>query len=582
MVDDTMTDPLRRRFEGEMLALIAEQEWLIPVSVMVAAVLMAWLARQSAPGWLVVGWPLAVALQLAVRQAGTEWLSKTDDLSLRVKLWLSTALSAYGGLTHGAALLLWPYLSDLERTVFSMFLLGLSSGAIGAVMGYLPMYLAYVVPMMVPLAYCWISVLSSQAGVQWGAAMAALFVVYYGMLITLARDTFRHYRHSHEGRYRMQRALDEADAANRAKTRFLASASHDLRQPMHTLTLFGAALSMAPLDERTQRIATQMNVALQALGSQLDALLDVSKLDAGVVPVQLSTLCLQRFLTRVAEGFSEQAARKGLHLSVDAPPDLMVEVDEMLLERVLRNLADNALKYTASGEVRFGAARQDKHVALWVQDTGMGISPEEHDRIFDEFYQIGNPERDREQGLGLGLAIVKRLAQLMAWPISLESLPGLGTRFTLTLPLASRAQAPADAVAMPNRSDVVGLQVLVIDDEENVREGMATLLESLGCQPFLASGIEGALAIAAASKVDIVLADFRLRGDEDGITAIRRLRVDHPGLAALLVSGDTAPQRLREADAADIVMLHKPVQVSLLTQAIRAQVDLALSMNQGQ
>jgi len=135
---------------------------------------------------------------------------------------------------------------------------------------------------------------------------------------------------------------------------------------------------------------------------------------------------------------------------------------------------------------------------------------------------------------------------------------------------------------MPNRSDVVGLQVLVIDDEENVREGMATLLESLGCQPFLASGIEGALAIAAASKVDIVLADFRLRGDEDGITAIRRLRVDHPGLAALLVSGDTAPQRLREADAADIVMLHKPVQVSLLTQAIRAQVDLALSMNQGQ
>lgn len=558
-----------------MLPMIAAQGWLIPIPVMVAAAAVAWLAREQAPLWLVVGWPLAVALQLTVRQVLTAWLAITDRLSLRAKLRASTVLSAYGGITHGAALLLWPYLSDLERTVISMFLLGLSSGAVGALMGYLPMYLAYILPMMAPLLYCWVSVLASRASAQWGAAMAVLFVVYIGMLITLARETFGHYRRTHEVSYRMQQALDEADGANRAKTRFLASASHDLRQPMHTLTLFGAALSMAPLDERTQRIAKQMNVALQALGSQLDALLDVSKLDAGVVPVKLARVHLPAFLSRLADGLSTAAARKGLRLAVEVARDVAVDADEVLLERLVRNLADNALKYTASGQVVLGAQRQGAQVALWVQDTGMGIAPEEHARVFDEFYQIGNPERDREQGLGLGLAIVKRLAQLMQWPLSLESQLGQGTRFTLMLPAAAYAPAQLDSVQVLPRPEIAGLQILVIDDEESVREGMGTLLESLGCRVFLTSNIHDAVSAATTASIDVVLADLRLRGTEDGIQAIHCLRQCHPGLAAILVTGDTAPQRLRDAEAAQLLVLHKPVQVAALTHAIRDQVDLA-------
>lgn len=572
MAQDTHSTAIKQRFESELLSLIAKQDWPIPVAVLLSSVMMSMLAQDRAPRWLLVGWPLAVAVQLSVRQVVTSWLAAAR-LSLRNRLALSTVLSAYGGLTHGASLLFWPYLSDLERTVFSMFVLGLSSGAVAAVMGYLPMYLAYITPMMAPLAYAWVSTLSARAGSQWGWAMAMLFAIYCSFLAVLARDTFRHYCDSHESRYRMRLALDDAQAANQAKTRFLASASHDLRQPMHTLTLFGAALSMAPLDEGTQRITRQMNVALQALGSQLDALLDVSKLDAGIVPVRPSPVRVLRFLARVGDGLREAASRKGLNLTVDAPFDLLMEVDEMLLERVVRNLGDNAVKYTRFGQITLGAALHKGQVAIWVQDTGIGIASEEHEKVFEEFYQLGNPERDREQGLGLGLAIVKRLALLMGLPIEMASEPGRGTRFTLLIPQASPVGLSPEPEPIPALTDIAGLRVLVIDDEESVREGMATLLSSLGCVPLLASNIAGALAVVAVSNVDVVLSDLRLRGREDGIEAIRRLREVHPGLPALLVSGDTAPQRLRDADAAALTMLHKPVPVGVLTRAIRAQIS---------
>ena len=245
----------------------------------------------------------------------------------------------------------------------------------------------------------------------------------------------------------------------------------------------------------------------------------------------------------------------------------------MLLERVVRNLGDNAVKYSARGEVRFGALLAGPKVMLWVQDTGIGIAVEEQQKVFEEFYQLGNPERDREQGLGLGLAIVKRLALLMQLPIALESEPGRGTRFTLSLPLAQQALTPAEPDFTPDTVDISGLQILVIDDEENVREGMATLLQSLGCRPLLAADIDSALAIASSARIDVVLTDLRLRGSEDGITAIRRLRERDPCLPALVVTGDTAPQRLRDADEANMVVLHKPVSVDLLMKAIRHQVD---------
>ena len=338
---------------------------------------------------------------------------------------------------------------------------------------------------------------------------------------TLVMPNFRAQHTAH-----MRQALAQAESAMAAKTRFLASASHDLRQPMHTLSLFGSALARRTLDADSAGIVTQMNLALQSLSSQMDALLDISKLDAQVVPVNNQVFALQPWLARLQREFMPAAQRKQLLLRLDCPAEACVESDPVLLERVVRNLGDNAVKYTRSGQITLGAALQEGRVAIWVQDTGIGIAAEEQEKVFEEFYQLGNPERDREQGLGLGLAIVKRLAMLMGLPIEMVSELGRGTRFTLLIPQAAPVGLSPEPEPVPSLTDIAGLRILVLDDEEGVREGMATLLGSLGCMPLLASNIDGALA-AAGSGIDLVLSDLRLRGAEDGIEAIRRLRLQH-------------------------------------------------------
>ena len=322
-----------------------------------------------------------------------------------------------------------------------------------------------------------------------------------------------------------------------------------------------------------------MNLALQALGSQLDALLDVSKLDAGVVPVQPRAFALHPFLTQLVAEFEPVARRKGLRLHLACPLDACVRTDTLLFERVLRNLVDNALKYTDQGQVQLQVtvtvlARPlaGPALRLTVSDTGPGIPHDEQQRVFEEFYQLGNPERNRNQGLGLGLAIVKRLADLLQLQLRLQSTPGVGTQVSLVLP---QAELPAPVAAPPppdGAALLAGLHLLVVDDEEAVRQGMLAVLGGLGCQVSVAADADEALAAAAGQRPDAVLADLRLRGSDDGIAAVARLRVQHPGLPALLISGDTAPERLREARTAGLRLLHKPVALSTLVQALRDEL----------
>jgi signal transduction histidine kinase/ActR/RegA family two-component response regulator len=564
--------------EAELLELYAKQRLRVVVPVMLAALLIATLAWDRAPRWLSVGWVSAVALMLLVSTVVRWWLPRMTGTSLRIRLGLTAAVSVMNGIVHGASVAFWPYLSDLERAVQSMFVLGLCAGSMAIEMGYLPVFVSYLLPIMTPLMVTWANALAGPGGAWYrGTAGMMMLVIaaYGGLLIVLARDTFGLYCHSFDTRRRLHLALEQAETANRAKTRFLASASHDLRQPMHTLTLFGAALAMRPLDDRTRSIAVQMNTALQALSSELDALLDVSKLDAGVVPVKPGSFSLSHLLRRLGDEFESVARRKGLRMVVNSVSDASCFTDPMLFERVMRNLIDNAIKYTAQGTVTLDAKRIDAGFELCVRDTGPGIPQAEHERVFEEFYQLDNAERDRAQGLGLGLSIVKRLADLLQLDMSMKSVPGKGTEFVLHV---AEAAAPAgispSAVSAPEAS-LDGLHVLVIDDEECVRHGMQTLLEGLGCRASLASGIDSAADLAARDRPDVVLTDFRLRGDENGIAAVQRLRELHPDLAALLISGDTAPARLREADAAGLRLLHKPVAVDLLTRAIREEMDRA-------
>jgi signal transduction histidine kinase len=560
--------------EEELLRLLARQARRVPVPVFLAALMIAALAWNRLPVWILVAWLALVVSVLAVRWILLGRLPLLAGVPERARLRIAIALSAINGVTHGLSLGFFAFLPEFERALQSMLFVALCAGSVATTAGYMPVFLAYILPMLVPLTALW-AISPGIAEVGWiersTAALSALLGV---LLFALARDAFRLFRESFAIRLQqvelnrqLQAALEQAEAASRAKTRFLASASHDLRQPIHTLSLFGAALAMRPLDGTSREIAQHMNTALQALASQLDALLDISKLDAGVVRVNPSLIKLRGVLERICREFEPAALAKGLEIVLKSPQDSFIETDQPLLERIIRNLLDNAIKYTDAGRVGLHVTREESGFVLAVADSGRGIPDSEQKRVFEEFYQLDNPERDRTRGLGLGLAIVRRLTDLLQIRMEMRSSPGMGTTFRLALPAAPHpVGVPANATAAP--AAPAALHVLVVDDEAGIRLGMKALLEGMGCRATLADGTSQAVMAARAERPDIVLSDLRLRGEDNGIRTVRAIRELYPRIPAILISGDIAPDRLREAEEAGIPLLHKPVPVETLKQAI--------------
>lgn len=359
----------------------------------------------------------------------------------------------------------------------------------------------------------------------------------------------------------------ELAAANQAKSRFLAAASHDLRQPMHALGLFVAQLRNRVTDPATQRIAAQADVAVEALQELFDAILDVSRLDAGAVTPQMTAFDLGGLFARIAVGFAPAANDKGLHLRV-VPTRLAVRADGVLLERILINLVSNALRYTERGGIVVGCRRRGAHVRIEVWDSGIGIAPAQQEAVFQEFYQAGNPERDRHRGLGLGLAIAARLACLLGSRIELSSRPGTGSMFAFELPRAVVPALPsANSAAPPVPECLRGALIVVIDDDTLVLEAMGALLAHWGCEVVLAaSGDDVLITLATLARTpDAIVCDYRLADGATGIEAIQRIRsACHRQIPATLVSGDTAPERLREARQSGLTLLHKPVRPAKL------------------
>ncbi len=560
--------------EEELLRLLARQGRRVPIPVFLAAVMIAAMAYGRLPTALLAGWLVLVAIVLGVRWAVLGRLPALTAISAQNRLRIAIALSAINGATHGLSLGFFPYLPLYERAFQSMLLVTACTGSVATTAGYKPIFLAYVLPTLGPLVVLW-AVSPGVANVGWiEISTAGVFALIGLILVALAGDAFRLFRESFEIRLQqaelnrqLRTALDQAEAANRAKTRFLASASHDLRQPIHTLSLFGAALTMRPLDHESRDIAKHMNTALQSLASQLDSLLDISKLDAGVVRVNRGPATLRPILERLHEEFAPRARGKGLRMDLECPRDALVDIDPLLLERILRNLLDNAVKYTGSGGVALRAERTAGGYDVTVSDTGRGIPEAEQPRVFEEFYQLDNPERDRTKGLGLGLAIVTRLADLMRIKMHMTSSPGRGTQFVLTVPEAASAAART-AEPTSTAAPLGALHVLVVDDEAAIRIGMKTLLEAMGCRATLADGTASALAAARADEPDLVVADLRLRGGDDGFETVRAIRKLYPQLRAILISGDIAAERLREAEAAGIPLLHKPVPFEILKREI--------------
>ncbi|WP_124452156.1 hybrid sensor histidine kinase/response regulator [Paucibacter sp. KBW04] len=569
--------------EEELLSLLARQGKRMPLPVGLSALMIGVIVGKGNTGLVQLFSALWVGLvfaSLALRWYVLGRLPHLQHVPVARRLQWAMWLSALSGLLFSLSLVFVPWMSDFERMVQTIILLGLCAGAVASTAGYLPVLLMFLVPVSLANCVAWLghSGMYEARWLDW--ALGFLILGFAWVLAFLARDAYSVFvdsvaiRHSQiKSNQQLRLALQQAESAMRSRTRFLASASHDLRQPMHTLSLFGSALVRRPLDPGSAAIVGQMNQALQSLTSQMDALLDISKLDAQVVKVENQVFSLSVWLTRLCQEFQAAAQSKGLNLGLDCPADVFVESDPLLLERVLRNLVDNAIKYTSHGRIDIRVQRAGAETeGLWrldVQDTGPGIAAPEQAHIFEEFYQIGG-ERDRAKGLGLGLSIVSRLVDLLDLHLSLASVPGEGTCFSLSIAavcdpiLHAASQSDGAGPQLPH------LHVLVLDNEEPVRIAMQALLNSHGCDVTLARSAREAVVKSLQRRPDIVLTDLRLQGGDEGMSAVRSLRGALPGLPAILITGDTAPERLQEASAAGLQVLHKPVLEAQLVAAIKS------------
>lgn len=488
----------------------------------------------------------------------------------------SRELLIYSGVWGLAPWFLMPS-DDLPMTsVMMLLILGLCTGGVPAVAPRWASVLSFVVPMMTGLilALAW-------RGDETHLFLAVCCAVYLVATLHFAWQQHVVLEQSLRMRFekdalatRLEQQIELARQASEEKTRFLAAASHDLRQPLHAIALFGAVLEKDLQGRPEYSHAERLMRGVHSLGQSLDTMLDVSRLDAGVVVPELRATPLNTVFQALDQMFSASAESRGLQLRLRASP-LWVQTDIALLQRLLANLLENAIKYTNSGGVLVLARVRADVVWIDVRDTGIGIVPEQLDRVFDEFYQIDNPGRDRSMGLGMGLSIVRRLSQLLQHPVHLSSRAGRGSRFRVELQLA-QAQ-PAQAVANPEKTHedmVLPRHVLLIDDEVDIGDAVAALLRPLGVAVQVVADEAFAIAafsraIAQARPFDALVCDYRLRHGIDGLELGQRLITRfNPALPLLLVTGETSPERLLRVRDSGVPVLFKPVAAKDLLIAL--------------
>jgi signal transduction histidine kinase/CheY-like chemotaxis protein len=526
--------------------------------------------------WLAL-WLLALMFSQAVRiWTEVHASSPTSGRTLQRRIDLARWSAVLSGLTQTLSLGFFPLEDAFAQSLHTLILLVISTGAVVYTAGHPRTYYPFMAPIMLGLPLAWWTLSSAvQERPMIAAGFGALILVYGYNLIGYARDTWAMFlnaaamrHHEAQQSKRLALAVKEAEAASHAKTRFLAAASHDLRQPIHTIALLAGVLKLRHERDDSAEAVKLLDAVVQSLSRQLDDLLDISKLDAGVVKVATQPLALNGFLRRRLDEVRSEAQTKGLSLQLAAHDEITVNTDPNLLERVVRNLLSNAVKFTDQGSVVLQLAREGGRAVLRVQDTGRGIAAIHQREVFQEFVQLDNPERDRSKGMGLGLSIVERLCRLMEIDIRLVSQPGQGSTFELQLPLHSRPSQESERHPRGPKIELPALTVLVVDDESMVRTATALLLGELGCQCMEAEDLDSALLATKEKRPDFLMVDYRLRGVQTGIDVVAALRSIYPDLPAAVVSGDIGPAQLKAVETAGLVMLHKPFRLETVMQLL--------------
>jgi two-component system, sensor histidine kinase len=564
--------------------LVRAQYRNLPTAVAVNAVisgLLCFALHETVPmerlvGWLVVVYLVATARYLIWR--------RFNAAPAHTELFRRLALigSAVNGVVWGVGgIVLYARHSPASQFLLLITQFGMGAGAAYASAPAFAAVMAYLIPSVLLT-----SVPFFMEGDSVHVTLGAMLFVFvaaathftYGISRTIARaialrfeniDLIDELRNQHQV---AEQAREAAEEANVAKSRFLAAAGHDLRQPLHALGFFVDALQEHSLPADGRSIVSNIRRSVDVMEDLFNSLLDVSRLDAGIVRPRVATIALAPLMDRVRLEYEAAAREKELSFRV-AKNSLFVRSDPVLLERIMRNLVANAIRYTDRGKIVLGARRRADTIRIEVWDSGRGIPKDKHREIFQEFRQLDNPQRDRRKGLGLGLAIVERLVKLLNHPLELRSQLGKGSMFAVTVPRGRREDfvpGEADGQIFVDR-DVANSLILVVDDEPDVRESMLALLGRWRCEVVAAESCDEMLQklVSVQRMPDLIVSDYRLKDGENGIDVVARLREEfNAQVPALLITGDTGLEQLREAEESGLHVLHKPLNPSRLRALI--------------
>lgn len=548
------------------------------------------LNRGTTPPWLTDTWLLAMTVMVGVRLHLYRQIAQRIDAPYQDLVWLARRLvggSMTAGVLWGSTAMLFFHQTPLENQFFAVVvLIGMGAGAVASLTLYMPVFYGFLIPALLPLVLvCLWHSGPVYLALAFSTLVYATALCYFGGNFSRALVASMALRYENLDLVEELRAQKlQSDEASAAKSRFLAAASHDLRQPVHALSLFNSALQRRLLDADTAHIAGQVGAAVEALDRMFDALLDISRLESGGLEVRRQAIELAPLVTELLSELQPMADDKGLTLEAQDVEHWLYS-DPALLERILRNLLSNAVRYTYRGGVQLRCRDEQGSVRIEVVDTGIGIAADDIEEIFQEFRQVGNAPRDRAKGLGLGLTIVDRSAKLLGTPVEVTSEPGRGSVFSVLVP---RAQAASGREATLRASDdskhhtvLPAMDVLVLDDEVNILQGMRVLLSDWGCVPTCCATYEVAMtALRDGLRPRAIIADFRLRGASTGYDLIRDAReLLGAGLPSVLVTGDVGAQRLREAEAAGIPILRKPVPPAKLLSFLRSAARTAQALS---
>jgi len=573
------------RLRARQIEVLYDQTPVALAASIAAALVLVGLFWTVTPEPLLLTWFALLLLVNALRSALVYRYRRSPDKQARAHYWLiwSVAGSLTSALLWDTTIILFPPQGDIVHVGLAvLWVCGLTAGSVATLSSVKGVFFAFAIPALVPAA---IYLLFS--GGRMEVTIAGALLLFLGFIALNALKTHKAVKQSlqlefenselvahldaEKGRIeklneqlekRVAERTDELVAANAAKSRFLAAASHDLRQPLQTLSLLTGVLSRTVSDPQPAATVHELQGTLGVMGGLLDALLDISQLDSGAISPEVTDFSIGEMLERLYVAFRHDASAKGLSLKL-VPSSVIVCSDPVLVENIVRNLLANAIRYTDKGKVLLGCRRRGSKLRIEVWDTGIGIPEAQVNRIFEEFYQLNNPARDRSKGLGLGLAIVERSSRLLGHGIDVSSVQGKGSMFAVEVPMGTlvRQHDKTQHDHLFSGNEYKAASIVLVEDERAVLEATQLFLESDGFQVYTASSAEEAWQKIQDLEIepDLIITDYRLPQARTGIEVVRQIRkVLDNNVPGIILTGDASPALTREAQENSLQLLHKP------------------------